>query len=125
MFKLFVIKKIISAVLQIRASEGIQRCTFGDCNDICDKTLIALKKLHIPARRQSGQFITNPNPPDTDEEETWDHTWIVIENNYIFDPTVDQFFSSLDVDLITKQPGIYYSHPDWDGDWLVKRYKHY
>lgn len=119
MFKQFIIKKIISTALQVREKEDITHSQFGDCNDIVVKTIAELNKLRIPARRQGGQFISNPS-----EDEEYDHTWIVIEND-IFDPTIDQFFSSLDVDLITKQPGVYYSHPEWDGDWLVKRYKTY
>lgn len=121
MFKKFVIEKIISVAIEIREREGIGigRAQFGDCNDIVNKTLIEFKKMHINAVRQGGVFIANPY-----EEEEYDHTWIVI-NNDVFDSTIDQFFSSLDVDLITEQTGIYYSHPAWDGDWLIKRYKHY
>lgn len=128
---------IVSLAKQARQIYGIcDRAKFGDCNDTVKETLILLKQYGIQAKSQGGYFITNPNsvavwPGEEDEPtpEEWEHTWISIQDDAkkdILDPTIDQFYSSLDFDLMTKAPGIYYSHPLWDGDaGLLERYKYW
>jgi hypothetical protein len=110
-------KQVVSAALKARSDDKICRARFGDCRSTATATVKYLNEMGIPAKLAGGQFITNPA-----EDEEWDHSWVQV-GQYILDPTVDQFFSSLDVDMETKTPGVYYSHPLWDGSGLAKRYK--
>jgi hypothetical protein len=111
-------QQVIDAALAARKNGGIcDRAHFGDCKEISQATLQMLQKVGIQARLTGGTFITKPK-----DDESWDHSWLIINNKWILDPTVDQFFSDLDVDMHTKTPGIYYSHPNWDGNSLKSRY---
>lgn len=116
-FKLFLenTRQIINLALQARQQAGCDKARFGDCRDVSERTVVLLKSMGIPAKLKGGHFIANP-----DENDYWDHSWVVIDGE-ILDPTVDQFFSTLDVDLETETPGIYYSA--LDGPWLMNRYK--
>lgn len=110
---------IVDIAQQARQEAGIVRCAkFGDCNDVCDLTVKLLKQRKIKAKRVGGYFWTGEENGDIE------HSWIIVDN-FILDPTIDQFFSTLDVDMHTEVPGIYYSHPDWDGDVYVNRYNKY
>jgi transglutaminase-like putative cysteine protease len=108
-------RKVISAALEARKEISCDKAIFGDCLDVSRRTVAILNKAGIPAKLTGGQFVTNPV-----EDEEWDHSWVIVDGE-ILDPTVDQFFSPLDVDLETTVPGIYYSPVD--GGWLDDRYK--
>lgn len=108
-------QKIIDAALQARKDMGCDRAEYGDCRDASERTVTLLEGMGIPARLAGGQFTTN-----FAEGEEWDHSWVVVGDE-ILDPTVDQFFSPLEVDLETVVSGIYYSPVD--GGWLDDRYR--
>lgn len=108
-------QKVVDAALKARKQINCDRAIFGDCLDVSKRTIVILSEIGISAKLEGGQFITN-----FDDDEEWDHSWVVVDDE-ILDPTVDQFFSSLDVDLVTTIPGIYYS--SIDDDWLRERYK--
>jgi hypothetical protein len=108
-------RRIIEAALQARNEINCVKAVFGDCLDVSRRTVAILKEMQIPAKLVGGQFITN-----FEEDEEWDHSWVMVGEE-ILDPTVDQFFSPLDVDLRTTVPGIYYSAID--GSWLDDRYR--
>lgn len=111
-------QQVINAALEARKTGGVcNRAHFGDCMAISEDTIKILTSLGIPARLTGGTFITNPK-----EDDSWDHSWIIVNNRWILDVTIDQFFSELDVDMHTKTPGIYYSHPSWDGNVYKSRY---
>jgi len=107
-------QEIVNITVQARKNiEICERAKFGDCGDAAKETV----KLLNSGKIESGYFVYNlPN------EEQSEHSWIRI-GRYVLDPTIDQFFSDLDVDLETKTYGIYFSHPSWDGDWLLNRYR--
>jgi hypothetical protein len=107
--------EIINTAILARQQYGCNPAIFGDCKNVSKIVVSALNQKGIPAKLKGGQFITNPS-----EDEEWDHSWITIGSS-VLDPTVDQFFSMLDIDLITEVPGIYYS--ELDGDWLKSRYR--
>lgn len=108
-------EEIINTAILARQRYGCHsKAMFGDCLDVSKIIVPVLNQKGIPAKIHGGFFITNPS-----EDEKWVHSWVSIGEE-ILDPTVDQFFSSLDVDLVTKVPGIYYS--EIDGDWLRNRY---
>ncbi len=107
---------IVHFAQQARQESGITRCAkFGDCNDVVNKTVNLLKRAGIKAKLKGSQFWT-------DDDMYFDHSWVIIYGN-ILDPTIDQFFSELDVDLETKVSGIYYSDYEWDGPKYIERYK--
>lgn len=109
---------VVNAALSARKQGKIcDRAHFGDCKEISEETLKILKRAGIPARMSGGTFITN-----LENKDSWDHSWVVVSGKWILDPTIDQFFSDLDEDMILKQPGVYYSHPSWDGNTLSNRY---
>lgn len=119
----------IEACLQARRQWGIcgartagsakgVGAVFGDCKETAKGAVALLQRQNRNARLAHGYFIADPA-----EDESWEHTWIEIDD-YILDPTVDQFFSSLDIDLYTTVQGIYFSHPEWDGDSLKERYQY-
>ncbi|KKN96730.1 hypothetical protein LCGC14_0163740 [marine sediment metagenome] len=95
---------------------------FGDCSETAEGLVKLLRAKGIQAKIQGGQFITvTGDRPGFEELEEWDHTWVIV-GSHILDPTVDQFTSTLDVDLYTSEGGVYYSHPSVDGDELKSRY---
>lgn len=111
-------QSVVQAAIRARADEDITaRASFGDCKATCVRLASLLRAAGIPAQLKGGQFVCNPN-----NEIHYDHSWLVVSSD-ILDPTVDQFFSDLDFDLSTQTPGVYFSHPEWDGDWLTDRYK--
>lgn len=111
-------QKVIDAALVARKTSGVcDRAHFGDCKAISEETVKALLKTGIQARITGGTFITKPK-----ENESWDHSWILVMDRWILDPTIDQFFSEIDVDMRTKTPGVYYSNPSWDGNVYKNRY---
>mgnify|MGYP000299444042 CR=1 FL=1 len=111
-------QSVVQAAIQARADEGIAgRATFGDCKAVCNRLASLLRKLGVVAQLKGGQFICDPN-----DEIHYDHSWLIVGGD-ILDPTVDQFFSDLDFDLSTQTPGVYFSHPECDGDWLTDRYR--
>ena len=111
-------QQVVNAALTARKHGGIcNRSHFGDCKELSEETLKLLKQLGIPARLSGGTFTTNIS-----DKQSWDHSWIVVSGRWILDVTIDQFFSDLDEDMILKQPGIYYSHPSWDGNTYKDRY---
>ena len=109
---------VTPAAKRARKTWGItKRAEFGDCSAVCRLLVEILQELGIQCRLQFGKFHTA-------EDEEWDHTWVETFEKYdiwILDPTVDQFYSSLDIDLETKTDGIYYSKVD--GDELASRYE--
>lgn len=111
-------QQVVNAALVARKSGGVcNRAQFGDCKAISEEAVKVLQHAGIQARLSGGTFITN-----VDDNQSWDHSWVVVMNRWIFDPTIDQFFSELDVDMRTKTPGVYYSHPSWDGNGYKNRY---
>ncbi len=120
-FKMFLGKvepnQIVDIALRARKEIGIEGCAkFGDCKEVCEKLVTLLEETKIPARLAGGMFTTN-----IDDDEKWDHSWVIVNNN-ILDPTIDQFFSPLDIDMDVKTEGVYFSHPSWDGPKYVERY---
>jgi hypothetical protein len=107
-------QQIINAALVARKQGNCDRVHFSACKAILEETLAILMRAGISARISSGTFTTKKN-------ESWDHSWIVV-GKWILDPTVDQF--KTDSAIKTKSPGIYYSHPSWDGNHLRERYFH-
>lgn len=111
-------QQVINAAILGRKNGGIcDRAHFGDCQDIMKETMVVLRRAGIQAYESGGTFITNLANNDS-----WEHSWVQV-GKHILDPTVDQFFSDLDVDMHTKTPGIYYSNPQWDGNELRNRYQ--
>lgn len=111
-------QQVINAALVARKTSGVcDRARFGDCKEISEETVKILSRAGIQARLSGGTFITKP-----DDNESWDHSWVLVMNRWVLDPTIDQFFSDLDVDMKTKTPGVYYSHPSWDGNIYRDRY---
>lgn len=111
--------EIVAVAVAARRKYGIcdkQRARFGDCNDTARMVVQMLNKMGLQTQFQGGQFVCDPN-----DDLQFDHGWVLVDGQ-ILDPTVDQFFSELDVDLYTKTPGVYFSHPEWDGEWLRPRY---
>jgi hypothetical protein len=110
---------IVDIAQQARQEADITTCArFGDCKDVSNITIKLLKQRGIKAQLKGGYF--SPGGENGDVE----HSWIVIDG-FILDPTIDQFFSELDVDMDTKVKGIYYSHHEWDGDKYENRYNKY
>lgn len=110
-------ESIVQACQKARRDYGIKKCsTFGDCKDVSQEVSKILKSLGITARLVGGYFLANRN-----YGEEYEHSWLMTDN-FILDPTIDQFFSPLDEDLVTKTFGIYFSHPEWDGDKYSNRY---
>jgi hypothetical protein len=111
-------QQIINAAMVARKSVGVcDRAHFGDCKEISEHTVEVLKRAGIECRLSGGTFTTNLK-----DNSSWDHSWVVVANRWILDATIDQFFKDLDVDMKTKSPGIYYSHPSWDGNVYKDRY---
>jgi hypothetical protein len=106
---------VVQAAIKARKNLGIKCARFGDCNDVSKTVAQLLKRSGIPAK-WTGHYFDNGDNGYTD------HSWVVVDGKWILDPTIDQFFSSLDEDMDTKIPGVYYSHPEWDGNKYVKRY---
>lgn len=96
---------------------GLTHASFGDCNAVCKLTSSLLGQQDIDSKVRGHGFIY-----DLSEGESFEHSYVLVDG-HILDPTIDQFFSPLDVDLHTAVPGVYFSHPDWDGDWLKERYQ--
>ena len=122
--------EIVQLALRARDEYGIcERAQFGDCKDTSQGLVNLLQERGLHARVTGSQFIygydNNPAYEGDDEEasphSSNDHSWVML-NGWILDPTVDQFFSDMDVDLVTKTPGVYFSHPQWDGPKYVNRY---
>ena len=110
-------QQIINAALVAREQGVCDRTHFSDCKTISEKTVKILQHAGIQARLSNGTFITKSK-----KNESWDHSWIIIMNRWILDVTIDQFHSELDNNIKTKTPGIYYSHPSWDGNNYKDRY---
>lgn len=108
---------VINLAIESRNEIGIECAKFGDCADVSHNLLKKLNQNNIKAVIDGGYFIYNLK-----NDESYEHSWIKIDN-YILDATIDQFYSDLDEDLETKYYGIYFSHPQVDGNWLEKRYK--
>lgn len=114
---------VVQAALRARSGEGIRCARFGDCKAAATATVALLRQEGIPAKLVHGRFVSaTGDAPGFEERTEWDHSWVEVSGD-ILDPTVDQFFSELDEDMILETPGVYYSHPRWDGDWLVSRYE--
>jgi hypothetical protein len=108
---------IVQACQKARRDYGVKQCSsFGDCKDISKESMIILKSVGVVAQLVGGHFLANKN-----DGEEYDHSWLVVDG-FVLDPTIDQFFSSLDEDLTTNIFGVYFSHPEWDGDKYLNRY---
>ena len=108
---------IVDVAQQARQEAGVIRCAlFGDCKDVSNDTIKLLKQKGVKAHIEGSYFYVG------DENGDFEHSWVVVDNGFILDPTIDQFFSSLDEDMHTKVKGIYFSHPEWDGDRYANRY---
>jgi len=116
-------KEVILLAQQARRNWGIcDRAKFGDCKATSKGLVMLLTQAGRPAKLAHGYFkASTGDMPGNEQETNFEHSWVEIDGD-ILDPTVDQFFSMLDVDLHTTVEGIYYSHPDWDGDELRERY---
>ena len=117
--------QIVSVAQEARKQEGVKCAVFGDCNAVCDLTVKLLGKMGIQAKRVGGHFRASSSDSRynfSGENSDSEHSWVLVEG-YILDPTIDQFFSELDEDMHTKVEGIYFSHPEWDGNRYVKRYQ--
>ena len=111
-------QQIVNTALQVRKLKGVcTRAKFGDCKELSEELMKMLLRQGVQARMSGGTFITKPK-----DDESWEHSWLVINNRWVLDVTIDQFFSDLDVDMHTKTPGIYFSHPNWDGNVYKDRY---
>jgi hypothetical protein len=113
---------VAALVEEARLGKGVDsNAVFGDCGPVSRDLIPLLMGRGVTVRLAHGIFVSNP-----EEEEQWDHSWVELDidgKTYILDPTVDQFFSPLDVDLVLENEKFYFSHPDWDGDWLAERYQ--
>lgn len=109
-------ESIVQACQKARRDYGIKQCSaFGDCKDVSKEVSKILRSLGVSATLTGGHFLANKN-----DGEEYEHSWLMID--FLLDPTIDQFFSSLDEDMETIVPGIYYAHPQWDGDKYINRY---
>jgi hypothetical protein len=107
--------KIIAAAKRARKFCGIannERAVFNDCGPVSRQLVQELAEIGIDAQLAHGQF-------KCDDDTEFDHTWVVVDG-VIIDPTVDQFFSDLEIDLVTHTPGLYF--PPHDTDYLNGRY---
>lgn len=109
--------QIIAAVKRARrfCLNG-EKARFGDCGPVSFRLVEELAFLDIACQMDAGTFQYTAH----EENDKLDHTWVILHDGTIIDPTVDQFFSDLDIDLVTTHPGIYF--PPVDGDYLVSRY---
>jgi hypothetical protein len=102
-------QQIINAALAARKNSNCNQTRFEDCKELAQQTLEILKRAGIQVHLSAGTFQTN--------KESWDHSWLIIMNRWVLDPAVSQF-----PNIDTKTPGIYYSHPSWDGNKYKDRY---
>jgi hypothetical protein len=92
--------------------DGIQ-AVYGECGCVS----FQLKKLIDSKRIRGRRVIYTQGFFRDNKDQLVDHTWLVVYG-YILDATVDQFICGKQ----TKQPGVYYSHPKFDGKSLRERY---
>jgi hypothetical protein len=123
---MMVVNNMIRFCMMARSEAGIghrDRAKFGDCT----AAATALKRIvegftNHTVVIKGGKFVCDYDPSDSDEPLSFDHTWLEIDG-IIVDPTVDQFFSDLDVDMDLVTDGMYIGHPDHDADTLKARYE--
>lgn len=121
-------RHIIRAVRDARLEAGIkdgEKAIFGDCGDVSRRILRIIKACYLyKCDLKHGTFVCGPDDNSEDEDAVieFDHTWLEVDG-HIVDGTVDQFFSDLDEDMVTATDGLYFSHPEQDGDSLKDRYR--
>lgn len=71
--------------------EAAERAEFGDCTPVA----IILKRLL--EEETDKEVVIVGGRFQCDEDTEFDHTWLLVDGE-IVDPTVDQFYSDLDVD---------------------------